>query len=115
MGVPQFATDVRTAENTMVETVVSNTVSTNDYPAGGVIDTNTDALPATVNPTTTIQELVVVASNKHVATITTTGGDTFDVPLLGAGAFDSWEIESVEFSDPTGSGGRLVVTWAGDN
>lgn len=70
--------------------------------------------PFTIDPDVPIFELLVLdAGADTVLKITTTGEDTFSVPMNGNTAvFDRWEIDSVEVQN--GSDQTTIVGWAGE-
>ncbi|WP_058826726.1 hypothetical protein [Haloferax sp. Q22] len=114
MGVEQFSQEVR-GSGGILATSTQGTVETDNYAHGDAFDFDGSAYPYTLNPAETIQELVITTSGNVIARITTTGGDTFDLPLAsGAGSFDKWEIDSLEFRDPNGTTSRIAGGWAGE-
>jgi hypothetical protein len=84
------------------------------FEAGDAADEDGSAYPYTVDPAETIKELGVEPGAEIVAEITTTGGDTFVVPVTGKVIWDRWDIDSVEFQDPDGTAARLIWWWAGE-
>jgi hypothetical protein len=59
--------------------------------------------------------LLITRSADVVAHITTIQGDEFSFPLAGTlGSFEGWEIDSVEFLDPDGTGAAISGGWAGE-
>ncbi|RYJ12748.1 hypothetical protein ELS19_01360 [Halogeometricum borinquense] len=114
MGVEQFSQTVRGTGGTL-STNATGTVETDNYPNGDGFDYDGSAYPYTLNPAETIQELIITIAGDVNMEITTTGGDTFSVPLAGGtGAFEKWEIDSVTFRDPAGTTARLGGGWAGE-
>jgi hypothetical protein len=114
MGVEQFSQTVRGTGGTLA-TNTSGTVETDNYAHGGSVSDGAPTYPVSMNPAATIQELNIIEAGDVEAEITTTGGDTFTLRLYGgAGSFDKWEIDSVTFRDPRGTGAALVVGWAGE-
>ena len=114
MGVEQFSQTVRGSGGTLA-TNATGTMETDNYPNGGSINSDAPAYPVSLNPAETIQELIVLKAGDVDVEVTTTGGDTFTLRLYGGtGSFDKWEIDSVSFSDPRGTGAALVVGWAGE-
>jgi len=84
------------------------------FESGDASDKDGSAYPYTVSPGATIKELAVDPGAEIAAEITTTGGDTFTVPVTGKVIWDRWDIDSVEFQDPDATGARLIWWWAGE-
>lgn len=111
----QFSQPVSGGGGQPVATSTAGTVETDNYPHGDAFEHDGTAYPYTVNPAATIQELTIIESGDMYARITTTGGDTFDLPLRGGhGVWDKWEIDEVEFVDPDGTGAAIAGGWAGE-
>jgi len=108
------------ATQAAVETAASEIVAAVkeqiNNPAGNAADEDGSAYPYSIDPAATIHEFAVPIAAENVAVeITTTGGDTFTVPVPSGGeaVFDRWQIDSVTISDPGGAAGRVVWWWAG--
>lgn len=111
----QFSQPVSGGGGTPVATSTAGTVETDNYPNGDAFEDDGSGYPVAVNPADTIQELTITTAGDVYARITTTGGDTFDLALAGSiGVWDKWEIDSVEFRDPKGTGARIAGGWAGE-
>jgi hypothetical protein len=114
MGVPEHEQTVRGSNGTL-RTNASGVIQTDNYAHGAAFDFDGSTYPYSLNPAETIQELNITASGDIIARITTTGSDTFDLPLASASAsFGKWEIDSVEFRDPHATGARIAGGWAGE-
>lgn len=109
MGSPQFSAAVRAVGDfqTNSKTVV---------PEGDSMDVGGTGYPYTFDPAATIEELIIHVVGAEIdATITTSSGDVFTIPVDGPATFNRWQIDSVEFSDPSGTQARLAASWAGDS
>jgi len=107
---------VRTTVDTAKTEIISTTEEQINNPNGNAGDEDGTAYPYSINPTATIHEFSVpIAAAEIAVEITTTGGDTFTVPVPSGGeaVFDRWQIDSVTISDPGGAAGRVVWWWAG--
>ncbi|RDZ65875.1 hypothetical protein C5B90_05865 [Haloferax sp. Atlit-12N] len=114
MGVDQFSQEVRGSGGTLA-TSTQGTVETDNYAHGDGFDFDGSAYPYTLNPAETIQELVLTKTGNIDMEVTTTGGDTFTIPLAGnVGSFDKWEIDTVTFRDPDATASTLAGGWAGE-
>jgi hypothetical protein len=98
-----------------IQTTGRGSMETNNYSEGDAFDFDGSAYPYTVNPAFVIRELNITASDNVVARISTTSGTTFDFPLASrVGAWDHWDIDSVEFRDPDGTAARIAGGVAGE-
>jgi hypothetical protein len=108
MARKQFATTIVT-EGTL------DTTTQTTYPNGGVVNEDGSAYPYTLDPSETIEELIIQDVDPDVdVVITTTGGDTFTLPVSERGVFNRWQIETVEFKDPTGTAASVGAVWGGE-
>jgi hypothetical protein len=99
----------------VLTTSTVGSIETDNYTLGDGFDFDGGSYPYSVDPTATIQELVITTAGNVEAEITTDGGSTFTLPLAGgSGAFDKWSIASVTFRDPENTGARLAGGWAGE-
>ena len=115
MGSQQFSQAVRGGAAEPVGVSGVGSLETDDYDYGDAFDVDGSAYPYLINPAETIQQLVITESGDVDARITTNGGDTFDLRLRGGtGAFDRWNIDSIEFRDPRGTAAALSGGWAGE-
>lgn len=116
MGSQEFSVPVRGSAGDPISTSASNgSVETNNYDEGGTIDEDGSAYNYTVDPTETIQELIITECGNIDAEITTTSGTTFTIPLRGATlALDTVSIDSVVFKDPNGTSAALYGAWVGE-
>lgn len=114
MASDEFSQAVRGSSAEPVSVGQTGSLETNDYDNGAGFDSDGSTYPLEVNPAEVIHELVITtAPEDGVATITTVGGDTFDLALAGgSGSFDRWNIDSVTFDSE--SGGRIAGGWAGE-
>jgi hypothetical protein len=71
--------------------------------------------PIEFDPSVPIYELMIVTVGQDVTVeISTTGGDSFEIPMDGNPAtFNRWEIESVSIPYP-GTDQQTVAAWAGE-
>jgi len=117
MGAEQFSTPVRGASGSPISVAQTGTIETDNYSHGDAVSaSDASDYPLTVNPAAVIQELIVTQSAPELTlTVTTTGGDTYEMFAGGTlGARDKTEIDSVEITDPTGSGAAFSAEWAGE-
>jgi hypothetical protein len=115
MGIQQHTQGVGGTGGEPIRTNAGGVLEVDNYGDGGAFDHDGSAYPYTLDPEQTIQELIITTAGDIVARITTVEQDTFDLPLAGArGAFDKWEIESVEFRDPNATASRIAGGWAGE-
>lgn len=117
MGSQQGSQAIRGSSAEPVGVSQTGSIETNDYDHGSEFDVEgTGAYPHTINPAETIDELLIMTSGtKIVASITTTGGDVIDLPLVGGeGSIDSYNIDEVTLKDPDGTGDRTAGGWAGE-
>lgn len=115
MASEQFSQAVRGSSAEPVSVGQTGSIETNDYDYGDAFEFDGSAYPYLVDPAETIHELTVTESADVYARITTNGGNTFDLPLKGGtGTFDRWNIDSVEFVDPNGTGASVAGGWAGE-
>jgi len=90
-------------------------VDTNHYDAGDAGDEDGSSYPYTIDPAETIKEFAFAIVGAEIAAkITTTGGDTFTVPVASPTVVDRWDIDSVELQDPNGNAARIAWWWAGE-
>ena len=108
----QNVADIETVAQ--LEAIVES-VDANHYPSGGAVVEDGTTYPVTIDPTETIKELgfQIVAAEIEVS-ITTTGGSTFTFPVASETAFDTWDVDSVELTDPKNNESRTVVWWSGE-
>lgn len=106
MGEPQFSQ------------IVAGTVQAQanlSYPRGDVLDVDGSSYNYSVNPSWDIQELIIHDAGDVEATITTTGGDTFTIPISTGDVYNRWEVDSVTFKDPNGTTAALAASYAGES
>jgi hypothetical protein len=118
-GLPAVSVDSVTDSVTvdgLPNVTVDNRVDTNKaFAQGGSGDKDGSAYPYSVNPAETIGELAFpVVGAEIAATITTTGGATFTVPVASPTVMDSWAIDSVSIEDPNNNAARVAWWWAGE-
>jgi hypothetical protein len=101
-----------------LNTTTDGVVETDNYKEGGgfTVGDGTNTYPHEVNPTETIQELIITETGPDIrAFITTASGTTYTVHLREAGlALDTQAIESVEFKDPNNTGAATFGMWTGE-
>lgn len=115
MGSEEFSRTVGGSGGASFATSANGSLESNNYLEGAGFDHDGTAYPYTLDPAFDVQELVIMDAGDIVAHITTANGTTFDLPLAGAvAALDHWEIDSVEFRDPNGTGARIAGGVAGE-
>jgi len=115
MGSEQFSQAVRGSGGQPIATSAIGSIDTNDYPEGDSGDQNGSAYPYLINPAETIKEFAFAIVDAEIsATITTTSGTSFSVPIASPTVVDRWDIDSVELTDPNASGARVAWWWAGE-
>ncbi|MWG34157.1 hypothetical protein [Halomarina oriensis] len=102
MGSRQFQQTIRT------DTDVSVNVNRATINEAVGVEEDGSAYPYSVDPSGDIREIVVTDCGDVVMHCVGTGGTEWDVPLNGGtGSFDQWELERIEFRDPSGTGAAL--------
>lgn len=109
MSREQFATAIVT--ETQIDAQAATT-----YPSGDALNVNGSAYPYTLDPSETIEELLIHNVGATIdAEITTTGGSTFTIPIDSPAVFNRWAVDKVVFRDPNGSSAQLSASWAGES
>lgn len=113
----QFSQAVRGTGGTPVQTTAAGSIQTDNYPAGDGFEYDGSDYPYSFSATDidAIQELLFTEAGDIDMEIETVQGDTFSVRLANTvGRWQSWEIQSVTFSDPRGTGAELYGAWGGE-
>lgn len=114
MGSEEFSRAVRGSGATPLQTTAAGSLVTDNYETGGSYSIT--SYPHTVDPTDTIQEILIFETGTDIMMdVTTQQGNTIsDIPLRGAStALSCWDADSITFKDPTGSGASTYGAWAG--
>lgn len=94
---------------------VSTTIESNSYRRGGDFDSESDSFPIEIAPAETIQQILLpIVSGEILLEITTTDGDSINMPITGKATVDSYQMDSVRILDTTGTDPRVAGGWAGE-
>lgn len=114
MATEEFSRAVRGSGATPIQTTATSSLVTNNYDNGGSFSIS--SYPHTIDPADSIEELLIFETGAEITVdVTTNQGNTITgIPLRGAtAAITAWDIDSVTFNDPTGSGASTYGAWAG--
>lgn len=92
---------------------VSTSVQTDTYSRGDSFDG--PALPYTINPTETVEQLLLSIVGAEIdVEVTTVDGDVVTIPVDTKTTLDSYSAETVVLRDPGGNAPRVAGGWAGE-
>ena len=116
MGSKEFAQAVRGSGAEPISTTAASAFEIDKYREGAVFDFDGSAYDYSVDPTETIQELLITVAPSSELDITTRSGTTIEgFPLNGATlALNTIEIDSVTFKDPNSTTARVAGMWVGE-
>lgn len=118
MGYEENNRTVRGSGGTL-RTNTTGVMEVDNYTEAGAftVGNGSNGYPHTVDPTETIQELVITETGSDIrADVTTRSGDTVtDLHLRGVTlASDTLEIDSITFKDPNSTGDPTYGYWVGE-
>ena len=117
MAAEQFSAPVRGAAGQPLATTTAGSIQTDNYPSGGGFDYDGTAYPYVIEATSVnaIQEVMLTEAGNIEMEVDTVQGENFSVPLKSTvGRWQIWEIQTVTFSDPDGTGAELAGAWGGE-
>lgn len=114
MGSQEFSQSVRGSGAQPIQTTATSSLVTNNYDNGGSFSIT--SYPHTIDPTDSIEELIIMETGNDITLdVTTSQGNTITgIPLRGvSAAITAWDIDSITFNDPNGTGAGTYGAWAG--
>lgn len=119
MGYEELSRAVRGSGGAAISTNANGTVETDNYAEGQGFSLEPsltgEAYPLSIDPAFTIEELLLTEVGDIQINITTITGSTFSfMPKSTKISMDTVEMESVEFTDPNGTGAPLFGALVGE-
>jgi hypothetical protein len=115
MGGEELTQAVGGSGGTPIRTNTDGTVETDNYAEGAAFDVTT--YPTSIDPTETIQELIITQTGTEItADLTTKTGTVISgLSLRGVTVvLDKVEIDSITFNDPNSTGAPTYGMWVGE-